>query len=161
VAVPAPATAKPVAPVAQAAAEPKPAEEKPAAEAPKAAAVAPPAKPVEEPAAKAPTPLPAPIVITGDNEIAVAAEPSFLARYQLFITSLVMLVTAFGILGVIFIQRVRDRRAEMQAIAAALRGELMAARAVCLARLQASEDDKDIIWPRIRSTLYQAYVGRI
>jgi hypothetical protein len=79
------------------------------------------------------------------------------------VTGLVMLATALGMLGAIAIQRIIDRRTELKAIAAALRGELMAARAVCLGRLKTSADvdDKDIAWPRIRSTLYQAYVGRI
>ena len=60
-------------------------------------------------------------------------------------------------------ERRRDRRDEMKAIAAALRGELLAARAVCQARLKtwAESESKSAAWPRIRSTLYQAYVGRI
>lgn len=94
---------------------------------------------------------------------ALSSEPGLLARYQLLITGLVMLITALGLFGAVTIQRLRERRAEMQALAAALRGELMAAHAVCRARLRSSVniEDKDIAWPRLRSTLYQAYVGRL
>lgn len=105
-------------------------------------------------------PAPALTESVGD---ATPSKIGFLARYQLLVTGLIMLVTALGLLGAIAIQRLRDRRAEMQAIAAALRGELMAAHAVCRARLRVSTntEDKDVTWPRLRSTLYQAYVGRI
>ncbi len=94
------------------------------------------------------------------DEVVPSASPSFMARYQLLITGMLMLATALGMLGAIAIQRRIDRRTEMRAIAAALRGELMAARAVCMGRLKLA-GDKDISWPRIRSTLYQAYVGRL
>jgi len=99
---------------------------------------------------------------SSDDSVAVAP-PGFMARYQLLVTGLIMLATALGMLGAIAIQRHIERRTEMRAIAAALRGELMAARAVCLGRLKAAGEkgDKDISWPRIRSTLYQAYVGRL
>jgi endonuclease YncB( thermonuclease family) len=103
------------------------------------------------------------VATADDGTSAAVEEPGFLARYQLLVTGLVMLATALGMLGAISIQRWLERRTEIKAIAAALRGELMAARAVCLARLKtaASAEDKDISWPRIRSTLYQAYVGRL
>jgi len=92
-----------------------------------------------------------------------ASAPGFFARYQLLFTGLVMLMTAFGIMAVLAVQRRRDQRDEMKAIAAALRGELLAARAVCLARLKTwnETDDRDTVWPRLRATLYQAYVGRL
>jgi endonuclease YncB( thermonuclease family) len=92
------------------------------------------------------------------------ADPSgFFARYQLLFTGLVMLMTAFGIMAVLALQRRRDQRDEMKAIAAALRGELLAARAVYQARhkIWAESDDRGANWPRIRATLYQAYVGRL
>jgi len=89
---------------------------------------------------------------------------NFFGHYQLLLTGLVMLLTALSISSVLVIQRRMERRDEMKAIAAALRGELMAARALCQGRLKAivtEMDDKATAWPRIRSTLYQAYVGRI
>jgi endonuclease YncB( thermonuclease family) len=94
---------------------------------------------------------------------AAAEQPGFFARYQLLVTGLVMLVTAFGILGTITFNRRRERIEEMKAIAAALRGELLAARSVCQARLKSwtEADDKNASWPRIRASLYQAYVGRL
>lgn len=90
--------------------------------------------------------------------------PGFFVRYQILLTGFVMLATALGILGALSIQRRAERRDEMKAIAAALRGELMAARAVCQTRLKnivTDADDKNTTWPRIRTTLYQAYVGRL
>lgn len=95
---------------------------------------------------------------------AVDEPPGFLARYQVLVTGLVMLITAMGTVTVVMTQRRRERRDEVKAIAAALRGELMAARAVCLTRAKAilnENDDRAATWPRIRSTLYSAYVGRI
>lgn len=89
---------------------------------------------------------------------------NFFARYQLLLTGFVMLATVLSILAVMFVQRRIERREEMRALAAALRGELMAARALCQGRLKAimtEADDRNMGWPRIRSTLYQAYVGRI
>ncbi|MGE3623360.1 MAG: thermonuclease family protein [Bdellovibrionales bacterium] len=82
-------------------------------------------------------------------------------RYQLFITGLVILFTAFGIMTALMLERRRDRRDEMKAIAAALRGELLAARAVCQGRLRTWGESDKTGWPRIRSTLYQAYVGKL
>ncbi len=99
-----------------------------------------------------------------DTTLPESEEPGFLIRYQLLVTGLVMLVTALSILAVITWQRQRERRDEIRAIAAALRGELMAARAVCLTRakeLTPDADDKTVTWPRIRATVYQAYVGRL
>ncbi|MDX2028450.1 MAG: thermonuclease family protein [Alphaproteobacteria bacterium] len=110
-----------------------------------------------------------PAVIAHDMAVAEQAsmpglsEPGFVERYQLLVTALVMLVTALSIMAVISVQRRLDRLAEARAIAAALRGELMAARAVCQARIRAlaNESSDKIAWPRIRTTLYQAYVGRL
>lgn len=56
---------------------------------------------------------------------------------------------------------------ERKALAAALRGELMAARAICISRADTLGYGSDAVsklstvWPRLRSTLYQAYVGRL
>lgn len=98
------------------------------------------------------------------DAVPLGEEPGFLMRYQPLITGFIILATALSILVAIGIQKRRDRRAEMQAVAAAFRGELMAARAVCQTRLKSftkETDEKQIPWPRIRTTLYQAYVGRL
>jgi endonuclease YncB( thermonuclease family) len=90
--------------------------------------------------------------------------PGLFARFQILIAGLLMLITALSILGVLTIHRRREKADEMKALAAALRGELLAARAVCLTRIKSiasTEDDRASHWPRIRSTLYQAYVGRL
>ena len=75
-----------------------------------------------------------------------------------------MLATALCIASALESQRLRDKRDEIKALAAALRGELMAARGVCFGRaksITSDSADRTAIWPRIRSTLYQAYVGRL
>jgi hypothetical protein len=90
--------------------------------------------------------------------------PGLFARYQILIAGFLMLITTLTILGVVTINRSRERREEMRALAAALRGELLAARAVCQTRIRSiatPEDDRAVSWPRIRVTLYQAYVGRL
>lgn len=105
-----------------------------------------------------------PVPVVNEAAATRADNINFFARYQLLLTGLVMLLTALSISGVLFIQRRIERREEMRALAAALRGELMAARALCQGRLKAimtESDDRNMTWPRIRSTLYQAYVGRI
>ena len=88
----------------------------------------------------------------------------FALLLQLFITILVIFGTAFGIMAVLAAERRRDRRDEMKAIAAALRGELLARpRCIAAGRLKtwAESESRSSAWPRIRTTLYQAYVGRI
>lgn len=119
-------------------------------------------------AVEAPSPVSASAIIVDDLIGTGAAlvpppEPGFMERYQLLVTGFIMLATALGIMAVLVIQRRRDTRAEMRAIAAALRGELMAARAVGQARIKllAAEGEERVSWPRIRTTLYQAYVGRL
>ena len=108
---------------------------------------------------------PAPVTTAVDSPASSRnSNLNFFAQYQLLLTGLVMLVTALGISGVLFVQRRIERREEMQALAAALRGELMAARALCQGRLKTimtEADDRLMVWPRIRSTLYQGYVSRI
>ena len=94
----------------------------------------------------------------------VPTTSGFFARYQILIASLLMLTTALSILAVFVVQRWHERREEMRALAAALRGELLAARAVCNTRLRSltsEADDQAMVWPRLRATLYQAYVGRL
>jgi endonuclease YncB( thermonuclease family) len=99
---------------------------------------------------------------------AVAPAPSddvgFFARYQLLIAVVLMLSTALSVIAAVLWQRHRERREELKSLAAALRGELQSARAVCLTRVRAIDSDKEdqaAAWPRIRSTLYQACVARL
>jgi len=94
----------------------------------------------------------------------VPPELGFLERYQILISGLLMLATALSIAGSIERQRMNDRRDETKALAAALRGELMAARGVCFGRAKSitcEAEERTAAWPRIRTTLYQAYVGRL
>lgn len=96
--------------------------------------------------------------------LASPIEAGFFERYQLFLTGLLMFITVLGVAMIVIVQRWLDHREEVRSIAAALRGELMAARALCLARLNAGtskEAAKDINWPRVRSLVFQAYVGRL
>jgi endonuclease YncB( thermonuclease family) len=91
-------------------------------------------------------------------------DAGFFERYQIIISGLLMLATALFIANALRAQRTRDRRDEIKALAAALRGELMAARSICFGRaksITSEGEDRVAIWPRIRSTLYQAYVGRL
>lgn len=88
----------------------------------------------------------------------------FFQHYQILIAGGLMFVTTFGTVLALVLQRRYEKREEMKAIAAALRGELLAARAVCLTRLKTihnDADDRAASWPRLRATLYQAYVGRL
>lgn len=106
---------------------------------------------------------PPPVIISAPADDEGTGFAGFFGRYQLLLTGLVILMTALGILVVLAVERRRDRRDEMKAIAAALRGELLAARAVCQARLKTwtDADERSAAWPRIRATLYQAYVGKL
>jgi hypothetical protein len=115
----------------------------------------------------APAPIPAsalaPEIAPQDRTL---PDPSFnfFARYQILIAGTLMLITVLSILGVLIAQRFVEKRDELKAIAAALRGELLAARAVCQTRLKnivTEIDDRNASWPRLRATLYQAYVGRL
>lgn len=90
--------------------------------------------------------------------------PGFFERYQILIAGVLMLGTALSISGTFLAQKRRDKRDETKAIAAALRGELMAGRSICLGRIKSiacEEDDRAASWPRLRATLYAAYVGRL
>ncbi len=100
------------------------------------------------------------------DDAAWAQEDSvgFFERYQILIAGFLALATALSIMGALGLQKRGDRLDEIKAVAAALRGELMAARAVCLGRsksITSEAEDQAAAWPRIRATLYQAYVGRL
>jgi endonuclease YncB( thermonuclease family) len=91
-------------------------------------------------------------------------DTGFFERYQILIACSLMLVTALSVIGALWMHKRRDRLDEIKAIAAALRGELMAARGVCFGRAKSitnEDEDRAAIWPRIRATLYQAYVSRL
>ena len=99
-----------------------------------------------------------------DAAWATGGDVGFLERYQILVSCLLMLAIGIGILSVLHRQRRQDKRDELKGLAAALRGELLGARGVCLGRLKSiatDADDKAASWPRLRSTLYQAYVGRL
>ena len=141
---------------------------------PKAEAIAPPPAAAVKVEAKEPA---KPVIITAPTPVKVATVPTvvnseaaepheggFVMRYQILIAGLLILTTALAVVGTLVGFRLRERREETRAIAAALRGELMAARAVCTTRIKTittDAEDKAASWPRIRSTLYQAYVGRM
>lgn len=88
----------------------------------------------------------------------------WLERYQLLTTGLIGLLGAFSLAGALLLRQSRDKRYELRALAAALRGELMAARSICLARLAKinhENEEKNVVWPRLRTLVFQAYVGRL
>ncbi len=88
----------------------------------------------------------------------------FFERFQILLAGILAVLTALGILGVLAVQRNRERCEELRGLAAALRGELTAMRNICAGRAKsiASEvDDRVAAWPRLRATLYQAYVGTL
>lgn len=87
-----------------------------------------------------------------------------LAKYQLLLSALLMLATALGITFSLWYHRWSERRTEIRATAAALRGELQAARTLIVSRLRAmaeATDEKSTAWPRVRTLVFQAYVGRL
>ncbi len=71
----------------------------------------------------------------------------------------------WGGLGALFLGGRRRRlREERGMVAAALRGELLAARAMCRTRLRNVAEgvhEDSWTWPRIRTVIFQAHVGRI
>lgn len=92
------------------------------------------------------------------------AEKGLLEKYQLLFVGFLALATALVWAGTTALFRSKEKRDELRAIAAALRGEMMAARAICLARLSKIANDKDekgTSWPRLRSLVFQAYVGQL
>ncbi len=91
-------------------------------------------------------------------------EQSFLERYQLLMTGILFLFTTLCVTGAVTLYRLRQKRDDIKAIAAALRGELMAARSICqarLAKIAQDNNEKTTSWPRIRTLVFQAYVGRL
>jgi endonuclease YncB( thermonuclease family) len=157
-ATPAPAPV-PVAPVATAVAAPAPQPEKPAI-IPAAATIAPEAKAA----------IVSSLTAASDQAEAEQALPDekadydILARYQLLLSALLMLATALGITFALWYHRWSERRTDIRATAAALRGELQAARTLIVSRLRAmtdTDDDKTTAWPRVRTLVFQAYVGRL
>ena len=88
----------------------------------------------------------------------------FFERYQLLLSGLLLFGTTI-VLSVAFAwNKRRQKQEDLRSIAAALHGELMAARSVCLARLSkiAQEGtDRNTTWPRIRVLVFQAYIGRL
>ena len=122
------------------------------------------AAPTVVPVASVPAPLPvvaAPVVSEKEAQV---ASSGVVAKYQMLISSLVLVGGAFAVLGVVVVRARREKQDETRAIAAALRGELQAARSVCMTRAKAiatEEDDRQAAWPRLRSVFYQAYIARI
>lgn len=91
-------------------------------------------------------------------------ERGFFERYQILISGFLAFLTALSVLAVLRRQRNEERREELKALAAALRGEVTSMRYVCVGRARSITDDMDdrtAAWPRLRATLYQAYVGRL
>lgn len=89
----------------------------------------------------------------------------WLERNQVFATGLVGLASAFVIAGAFVFSRARSSKNDLRALAAALRGELLAARAIAKARIakwsEESLDPQAAAWPRIRIIVFQALVGKI
>jgi endonuclease YncB( thermonuclease family) len=116
---------------------------------------APPASAQPSTAVSAPT---SPTVITQN----LIVPPELLWFTALVPAGLILLLVA----GRLALKRYEYQQ-ERRALAAALRGELMAARAICLSRADSlgyglDEAQKlSTLWPRLRSSVYQAYVGRI
>ncbi|MCL2469369.1 MAG: thermonuclease family protein [Alphaproteobacteria bacterium] len=143
-------------PVAQG--EPVSVPDQPKAEAPTATQAAP---AIETPQAP---PMPVSLAQAALPPLMVETPASLLERYQIFATGLLALTGAFLVLMSIFALKNRQKKDELRALAAALRGELMAARAICQARLSKityEENDKNTSWPRLRVIVFQAYVGRL
>ncbi len=91
-------------------------------------------------------------------------EKGFFERYQILMSGVLTFLTALSIIGIMWGQRNHERREELKGLAAALRGELMAARNICAGRAKSiagEVEDRLASWPRVRATLYQAYVGRL
>lgn len=78
--------------------------------------------------------------------------------------ALVMILFALGQIAL----RRYEYQQERRTLAAALRGELLAARAICTTRAEALAYDTDLmtgkasaLWPRLRANVYAAHIGRI
>ena len=94
----------------------------------------------------------------------LADDRSFFEKYQMLLSGLLLfMATLVALFGSIIYKRIQ-RKDDLKSTAAALRGELMAARSICQARLSKiahDRTDKDTTWPRIRTTVFQAYVGKL
>ncbi|MGE4350804.1 MAG: thermonuclease family protein [Bdellovibrionales bacterium] len=94
----------------------------------------------------------------------LAAPQTFVERYQLILSALLLFGTAVTLSAAFAWNKARQKREDMRSIAAALHGELMAARSVCKARLVKMKQDgsaKAVAWPRIRILVFQAYIGKL
>ncbi len=105
-------------------------------------------------------------------EAPIAATPAptlrkadWLEKHQIFATGLVLLLSAFSFVAGNLFWRRREQKEALRALAAALRGELLAARAIAKTRLSKWEqdpyDEKSAAWPRIRIIVFQAHVAKI
>ncbi|MDX9690036.1 MAG: hypothetical protein EOM37_05200 [Proteobacteria bacterium] len=107
----------------------------------------------------------APALTDTTDQVAQAALPQgFAERYQLLITGILGLVATFSLIGAMAYFKWRERRHGLSALAAALRGELLAARSLCKARhTKIVEENSEIntSWPRIRTMVFQAHVHRL
>lgn len=91
-------------------------------------------------------------------------ERSFFEKYQLLLSGLLLFFTSLVITVGVLLAKAQQRKNDLRSVAAALRGEMMAARSICQARLSKiahERTDKDTTWPRIRTTIFQAYVGKL
>jgi hypothetical protein len=93
------------------------------------------------------------------------SEPrNFFERYQLLLSGLLLFGTMIVLSAAFVWNKSRQKKEDLRSIAAALHGELMAARSVCLARLSkiAQEGtERETTWPRIRVIVFQAYIGKL
>lgn len=178
VVVPAPNATAEIIPLAPKAVETKPAETKPVEIKPTPAdnaVTSPPPAAAATQASPPPSPPTAPALQAQKNGSAMDITPvvqlGFVERYQQMISALVFLAAAVTF-GYALRRREQNRLQEQRrALAAALRGELMAARHICrtkareLGTRRAAESDAPMkpsqLWPRVRSFVYQAHVGSI
>ncbi|MGE0109279.1 MAG: thermonuclease family protein [Bdellovibrionales bacterium] len=89
---------------------------------------------------------------------------AWLERNQIFATGILFLLSSFVLAGGHLWGRQREARRDLSAMAAALRGELMAARAIGRARINKwnnMEESDTAVWPRIRVLVFQANISRL
>ncbi|HAX90639.1 MAG TPA: hypothetical protein DCY07_00315 [Rhodospirillaceae bacterium] len=99
-----------------------------------------------------------------DAPPALVPAPSFVERFQLLITGILFLMATLSVVAGVILYRLNQKREDMSSVAAALRGELMAARSICqarLAKIAQEENERTTSWPRLRTIVFQAYVGRL
>lgn len=88
----------------------------------------------------------------------------FVEKYQFLLSSVLAFFTVLVGACAFLFSRWKEKQDNLRAVAAALRGELMSARAICLARISKMTEDKDekaTSWPRIRTLIFQAYICQI